>query len=322
MENISRLQTEHPDEPHPVRRGAQEVGGAIVGATFTFIALFVPFLMVPGLASLLFHELIVLVAVIIVISLLVALTVTPTLMILFFPEGRPAAEELGPIARLSHQSIVGLRRIYRPILGFCLRRPRLVVSCILVVAIGGLGSLRMVASEFLPRVDDGYVTAKLRMPTGASVAETDRVLQRVEQALADVPDIKQYFRLSGGMVWGLVTHEIPNEGQVDIELVPPHDRALNTDQWVDKYGPEITRAASVPGARLMVMHTKMRGIRMAGAFPVEVEVRAPRRVPLEQMAEVAAQVRGQIKDVPGLAKLNVSLDVSKPLTASQLQTWG
>lgn len=312
MENISRLQTEHPEEPHPVRRGVDEVGGAVIGATLTFTALFLPFLMVPGLASLLFHELIVLVSVIILLSLLVALTVTPTLMNLFFPEGRPGAETMGPVARFSHRLLRSLQQAYTPLLAFCLRRPWMIVSVILLISVIGLGALGLVGSEFLPRVDDGYVIAKLKMPTGTSVAETDRVLERVEQALVDVPDIKQYFRLTGGRVWGLVTYEIANEGEVDIELVPGHERKLDTDQWVDKYGPEITKAAMVPGARLKVMHMKMRGIRMAGEFPVEVEIKAPRSEPLEQMAEVAAQIRGQLKDVPGLAKLDISLDVSKP----------
>lgn len=312
MENITRLQTEHPEEPHPVRRGVAEVGGAVVGATLTFIALFVPFLMVPGLASLLFHELIVLVAVIILISLVAALTVTPTLMNLFFPEGRPATERRGPVAELSHRTITLLQHNYAPLLNYCLERPWVVVVGVGVLAVVGLSSLGAVATEFLPRVDDGYVIAKLKMPTGTSVAETDRVLERVEAALADVPGIKQHFRLTGGRVWGLVTFEIPNEGEVDIELVPPHERALDTDRWVDKYGPQITKAAMVPGARLKVMHMKMRGIRTAGEFPVEVEIRAPRSEPLEQMAEVAAQVRRQLADVPGLAKLDVSLDVSKP----------
>ncbi|MHB8994697.1 MAG: efflux RND transporter permease subunit [Armatimonadota bacterium] len=312
MENISRLQTEHPEEPHPIRRGVAEVGGAVVGATFTFIALFLPFLMVPGLASLLFRELILLVSVIILISLVVALTVTPALMNLFFPEGRPGAEKMGPMARLSHRTLKGIQRLYTPVLDLCLRRPWLIVGAILGVSFLGLGALRLVGSEFLPRVDDGYVMAKLKMPTGTSVAETDRVLERVEQALVDVPGIKQHFRLTGGRVWGLVTYEVGNEGEVDIELVSAHERDLDTDQWVDKYGPEITKAAMVPGARLKVMHTKMRGIRMTGEFPVEVEIKAPRSEPLEQMAEVAAQVRGQLKDVPGLAKLDVSLDVSKP----------
>lgn len=312
MENITRLQTEHPEEPHPVRTGVTQVSGAVTAATITFLALFLPFLMVPGLASLLFSELIILIALIIVISLVLALTVTPCLLNLFFPEVSLAVERRGPVAQLSHRVIQTILRRYEPLLRFSLRRPQLILIATAALFVAGLASARLMGSEFLPRVDDGYVIAKVKMPTGTSVQETDRVLARIEEALADAPDVKQTFRLTGGRVWGLVTYEIPNEGEVDIELKPAHSRRLTTDQWVDKYGPQITKASMVPGARIKVMHMKMRGIRQTGEFPVEIELRAPRTEPLEKMAQVASKVRGTLKDVPGLAKLDVSLDVSKP----------
>ncbi|OIO97686.1 MAG: hypothetical protein AUJ92_03140 [Armatimonadetes bacterium CG2_30_59_28] len=183
-----------------------QVGDAVVGATATFFALFLPFLMVSGLSSLLFRELILLVA----------------------------------------------------------------------------------------------------------VAKTDRVLQRIEEVALKLSGVKQCFRLSAGKVWGLVTYQIPHEGEVDIELTPPHERPLNTDEWVDKYGPEIVKAAMVPGARIKPMHMKMRGIRQLGEFDVEVELRAPRTESMESMAETANQVRARLKELPMLTKLDVSLDVTKP----------
>jgi HAE1 family hydrophobic/amphiphilic exporter-1 len=312
MENISRLQSEHPEEPHPIRQGVKEVGGAVTAATITFLVLFLPFLLVPGLASLLFRELIILIGIIIAVSLAISLTVTPSLLNLFFPEGSAAAERRGPIAELSHRTLERLSEWYRPRLRSSLAHPYRVLALVALVFLAGLAAARFMGSEFLPRVDDGYVIAKVKMPTGTSVAETNRVLERIEQALSQTPGVKQTFRLTGGKVWGLVTYEIPNEGEVDIELVPPRRRSLTTDQWVDQFGPQITKAAMVPGARIKVMHMKMRGIRTLGEFPVEVELRAPRTEPLEKMAQVAGKVRAILKDVPGLAKLDVSLDVTKP----------
>lgn len=75
------------------------------------------------------------------ISLVVALTVTPMLMNLFFPEGRPRAEKMGPVVRLSRRALESLQRAV-PVLDFCLRRPWLVVSSILLVSVVGLGALR------------------------------------------------------------------------------------------------------------------------------------------------------------------------------------
>ncbi len=312
LENIVRLQTEHPDEPHPVRRGADEVAGAVIAATITFMVLFLPFLLVPGLASLLFREVMILIALIILVSLIVALTVTPSLIALFFPEGSPVAERRGPVAELSHRTMHALHNWYRPVLRRSLAHPYVVLGAVGLLSIAGLASYSFLGSEFLPQVDDGRVMAKVKMPPGTAVEETNRALERVEQALDDVPFVKQTFRLTGGRVKGMVTYESAYEGELDIQLVPPHDRPVDTDQWVDKYGPQITRAAMVPGARIRVSHRKIPGLRQRGTFPVQVDLRAPRTEPMEQMAQLAAKVRGEIKDVPGLTKLDVSIDVSKP----------
>ncbi|MFP3928377.1 MAG: efflux RND transporter permease subunit, partial [Desulfobacteraceae bacterium] len=81
LENISRHRLLDPggDVSEQAVQAADEVGPAIVAATLSFLALFVPFLIVPGLTSLLFRELILVVAGIVVISLTVAVTVTPML---------------------------------------------------------------------------------------------------------------------------------------------------------------------------------------------------------------------------------------------------
>ncbi|MCA1747629.1 MAG: efflux RND transporter permease subunit, partial [Bacteroidales bacterium] len=81
LENISRLRREHPggDIVRQAEDATDEVGPAIVAATLSFLALFVPFIFVPGLVSVLFRELILVMASIVVISLAVAVTVTPML---------------------------------------------------------------------------------------------------------------------------------------------------------------------------------------------------------------------------------------------------
>ncbi len=93
-----------------------------------------------------------------------------------------------------------------------------------VLAVLVLGSIIVIAphvgTEFLPRMDDGRVMIKVRLPTGASVYETDKALKRIEALLKGDPLIESYFTLVGGKVWGLYTYLIANEGEIDIQLVP------------------------------------------------------------------------------------------------------
>ncbi len=99
IENITRwrqenvVRDEHDVNAKPMNALAvdatAEVGVAVLAATLSFLALFVPFLLVPGLVSLLFRELILVIAGIVVLSLIVALSVTPMLMAVIF--GKPGA---------------------------------------------------------------------------------------------------------------------------------------------------------------------------------------------------------------------------------------
>ena len=81
IENITRLKHKSPDvaTDEIAISATSEVGPAVVAATLSFMAIFVPFLLVPGLTSLLFRELILIIAGVVLISLLTAITLTPML---------------------------------------------------------------------------------------------------------------------------------------------------------------------------------------------------------------------------------------------------
>ena len=66
-----------------------------------------------------------------------------------------------------------------------------------------LDPVRLAACDL--QVHDGRIMVKLRMPSGTSVAETDRVLAAIEKELDGVPHVRSVFALAGGRVWGLAT---------------------------------------------------------------------------------------------------------------------
>jgi HAE1 family hydrophobic/amphiphilic exporter-1 len=312
LENITRLQTEEPDERTPVQTGATQVSGAVLTATLTFIALFLPFLLIPGLVSLLFQELIITVAITIVLSLLVALTVTPSLAALLFPEGRPVSAKPGRIGRMAEATMKGITVVYRPLLAWSLRFRWIVMVIVLALFGVGVYFLLSLGSEFLPPADDGLITVKLKMPTGTSVEQTDKVIAQMAKTVQEQPSVQRYSVLSGAKVIGLVTYEIANEGEVDIQLVPPAKRSLTTDEYVRKLGPVIQQQVKAAGAKIKVFHTKLKGLRTIGEFDIEVQLLAPRSEPMERLYESASAVAGRLKTLPALTNIDVSIDITKP----------
>lgn len=312
LENITRIQEEEPEELNPVQKGAEQVSGAVLTATLTFIALFLPFLLVSGFVSLLFSELILTVAITIVLSLIVALTLTPTLTSLLFKEGKPVQIKKGIISKLADGFIQLIIKPYKPLLKLSLKFRWIVVIVTLGLFYVGIIFLGKIGSEFLPKADDGLITIKIKMPTGSSMEETHKVILQLEKFVKDQPYIEKYSSLSGGKIWGLVTYEIANEGEVNIQLVNPSKRTMTTDEYVENLTPLVQQNVKFPGLKMKTFHTKLKGIKQTGDFDIEIEVIAPRSEPIENIYDNATRVSGLLKQVDGLTGIDVSIDITKP----------
>ncbi len=312
LENITRVQETESETSNPVTKGAIQISGAIVTATLTFLSLFVPFLLIPGLSSLLFKELVITVAIIIALSMLVSLTVTPMLMALFYPQGKKIKQKGTFITRLSDGFINGLIYIYKPILNWSLRLRWLVLGIFLLLLIPGFYYFQQTGSEFLPKADDGIITVKVIMPTGTSMSETDKVLKQVEKVVSQQDYIHGYASLAGGKVWGLVTTEKSFEGELNVQLVPASQRPMNTDEYVEKLRPAVMKAVKAPGATIKVFHTKMKGIRRTGKFDIELEISAPRSESMTKIFNEASQIRKELASLDYLKGLDMSLELTKP----------
>ncbi|MFO7605711.1 MAG: efflux RND transporter permease subunit, partial [Desulfurivibrionaceae bacterium] len=305
IEGISRHRLDKPEESAADQAVAatREVGPAIVAATLSFLALFVPFLIVPGLTSLLFRELILVVAGIVVISLLMAITVTPMLTAAFFSGHRRGR---GPtrFERAFDRFADG----YGWFLGWVLRGRWLTLALFLAVFLLALWLAGRLGGEFLPAVDDGRIMIKAKLATGAAVRETDLVLADIEARLAGDPLIKSMFTMAGGRVQGLYTYEIANEGEVDIQLVPKGERQVSTKAYVAKLRHRLSQV-EVPGGLVMVRQMPIKGIHGLGGSDLVVEVRGQEVAPLFDLAQQVAQT---IRAGGEMRNVYVSMDVSRP----------
>lgn len=305
IENISRLRHERPEEAadrHAIG-GSAEVGPAIVAATVSFLALFVPFLLVPGLTSLLFRELILVIAGIVIISLVVAVTLTPMLVTIFF--GRSAQRRSATrFERFFDRFTDG----YGWLLDLALRG-RWAVALAFVAVLGlAFWTIGRVGGEFLPPVDDGRIMIKVMMPTGASVHETDRVLRQIEQRIADDPLIESTFAIAGGQVMGLYTYEVANQGQIDIQLVPKSRRDISTTDYVTRLQPIVGQVPAF-GGRIMARQMPIKGIHGLRAAEVVVEIRGQEMDTLADLADRTAQTMGGMSQ---FRNVSVSMDITKP----------
>ncbi|MBN2594494.1 MAG: efflux RND transporter permease subunit [Sedimentisphaerales bacterium] len=302
VENITRIKNLNGSEA--TLKAMSEIGTALLAATLSYLALFLPFLLVPGLISLLFKELVMVIAGIVVLSLFIALTLTPLIADRLIKKGHIKAGIGHFIDKVNDYAAEG----YGKLLTVALRLKWVVV--LIAAALLGLGIylFGVTGSEFFPEIDDGRVMVKVILPAGTSVEKTNGILETIEQKIKDDDVIQSCFTLVGGRVWGLYTYEIAEQGEADIQLVTKTQRKISTDDFIKKLRPEMAKIP-VPGGKIAVMHMPIKGIRKTGQQQVEVKVNGSDLAEIFAFAQKAVSTLNQTE---GLTGVNLSMDMTKP----------
>ena len=305
IETVSHRKKENPDKSiiEVASNASKEIGPALIAGTLSFMALFVPFLLVPGLLSLLFTELILVIAGIVVTSLFMAVTVTPMLTSVFMRD-EANTKNKGMFAAL----FTRITTYYGLLVQALCKIPKTVLLIFVIIASLSFTLLPYLGSEFLPRLDDGRVMIKVKLPTGTSVDQTNKLLSKIEENLQDFSEISTVFTLAGGKVWGLYTFEIANEGELDIQLVPLENRKITTKQFIKKLRPIIAKIP-VPGGKAMVMQMKVKGIKKIGNSDIELKIRGDN---ITKLYEIAGKAKNIMNGIPELTNVNISMDMTKP----------
>jgi multidrug efflux pump subunit AcrB len=197
---------------------------------------------------------------------------------------------------------------YETLLRAALARRKLVLGVFAAILIAGGVLFSFLGSEFLPAMDDGRILVKVKLPTGASVAETDGILSDIEGKIAKDPLIESYFTLAGAKVVGLYAFEIANEGEINIQLVPRHKRKLGTGDYIKKLRGVLSKV-SVPGGNLIVAQMKMKGMRKIGEADIEVKIKGEDIKILFDLARKTSETMNTLKH---FRNVYVSMDLTKP----------
>lgn len=306
IEAITRRREENQEQPinELVVAATTDIGPAVVASTLAFLALFIPFLMVPGLVSLLFRELILVVAGIVLISLGTAVTITPMLTAALLGNVKHDPTKISRFEVLFERITQAYGRFLERTLG---QSRRVLVGFIIIAIIGGFVMSRL-GSEFLPQMDDGRVMIKVKLPTGASLAETDKVLREIEQQVGGDKRIESLFAMAGGRAVGTVTFEVANEGEINLQLVPAHSRNINTQDYIAKLRPVIAKIQA-PGGKISVSQMKVKGLRKLGDADIEVKIKG---ADIQQLFAIARKTAQTMTGLKQFTNVYVAMDLSKP----------
>ncbi|PNE25077.1 multidrug transporter AcrB [Tannerella sp. oral taxon 808] len=146
--------------------GTNEVAISVIASTLTMIAVFFPLTMVTGMTGVLFKQLGWMMCVIMVVSTVAALSLTPMLCSRLLRLQRKPSKLFRAFYRPIQRALDALDAGYARLLGWAVCHRRLMVLMCIAFFVLSLLCARSIGTEFFPQQDNGYITAKLELPVG------------------------------------------------------------------------------------------------------------------------------------------------------------
>ena len=295
LENVERLMAERHLAPLDATIEAmREVSGAVVAIVLVLCAVFIPVAFLGGIAGRLYQQFAVTVAISVVISGVVALTLTPALCALLL---KPTHKE-SALFRPFNRAFAALTAFY--IGGVRLVLKHAIVSLLLFAAVlgGSVWLIRTIPGSFVPSEDMGFLYGALVLPDGATLGRTGRFGGSVQEALMQNPSVEHVFSISGFDLIG--GGNKTNAGTMFITLKPWDQRPV-TSYDVIAYGGQKT-APLRDGMALLFNPPPIRGLGTAAGFEAYVQNRADGDP--KKLAVVLQEFNAELRKNPQLAGIN------------------
>ncbi|MBD2309205.1 efflux RND transporter permease subunit [Chroococcidiopsis sp. FACHB-1243] len=217
---------------------SREVESALVASTSTNLVAVLPFLLIGGLFSLLFRELILTISFAVAASILVAVTVVPMMTSRLMGIKRSSGIGKFWLLREFNRKFEAATRSYGNFLNRLLRW-RFIVVFLAFLVLGG-GSVWMagqIPQEILPRIDTGQARLFVQFPPGTALETNRKVMKIVDDILLKQPETEYIFSTAGGFLFGNNTSENPLRGSSNITLKP----GTNVEAYVARVSQEFDR---------------------------------------------------------------------------------
>jgi CzcA family heavy metal efflux pump len=299
VENIYTHIARGQSRSEAVQSAVSEITIPIIGSTITPVVVFLPLTLLTGVTGVFFRSLALTMAVALLTSLVLALAFTPVIAQRFVTAKAGEQDE-------THGRVLGaIVRRYESILSLALDRRWIVAVTIVVVLAGSYLLFQTLGSEFLPEFDESAFVLDYLAPAGSSLAETNRMLDHVEELLMKTPEIESYSRRTG-LEMGLFVTE-PNTGDFAVKLKPDHKRS--THEVIAELREQIAESEPALEVEFVGIVPDVIGDLEGNPEPIEVKLFSEDAQALQSTAD---EVETAIKKVSGVVDTLNGVVISGP----------
>jgi hydrophobic/amphiphilic exporter-1 (mainly G- bacteria), HAE1 family len=304
LENITRYVEQGERPLAAAYKGAAEIGFTIVSISISLIAVLIPLLLMGGIIGRLFREFAVTLAMAILVSLVVSLTLTPMMASRFLRANHEARH--GRFYQWSERMFESVLGAYERGLDVALRHS-FVTLCIFFATVAlSVYLFVLIPKGFFPQQDNGFLTAVSEMPQDISFAEMKRRQVELNTIVQADPAVDSIAMFIGGGGTAL------NSGRMYITLKPRDERDAGAQQIIARLRPKL---AKVEGARLYMQASQ--DVRLGGrASRTQFEFTL-QDANLAELNEWAPKILAAMKTLPQLR--DVATDQQTEGTTVQLR---
>ena len=296
VEQIYRSREEHPDEPMPivVSRAIRYLFPAMVASSLSTIVIFVPFILMSGVAGAYFKVLAFTMIIALFASFIVTWLVLPALFLLF-PNNTKTIKK--PLAANSVEKGGWIR--------FFIRHSYIsilfIIACIIILFV----LPAKMPSGFLPEMDEGGIVLDFSSPPGTTLEETDRMLKEVDKIIKQQPEVETFSRRLGTQMGFFITE--PNQGDYLIQLKKKRNKT--TDEVSSDLRSKIEVSLPQLNIDFGQVIADMLGDLMSSIKPIEIKVYGDNRKKLE---EISKELKVIIDSVKGTADVFDGIVIAGP----------
>ena len=306
LENIfrhresGRLGTQTMSRAEAASIGTKEVLIAVIGATATNVAVFVPLWGMQGPMGKILSSFAFTVAISTVFSLIVSLTVTPLLASRLLSE---KIKQPGKASLKLDALFKKLEDLYGKSISFFVMRKRrsaAFIAAVLVVFILSIIGFSKIEMELIPKSDGGRIQVSVELPQGNSLDMTAQVLKEIESRLAAYSEVRSLLTTLGNA--GSLNRDV-SVAQMEISLVPKKSRKMSNDEAAAA----MTRTLSdIPGAVIKVSAPSEMAI--AEGAPIDLYLKGTESAVLSDLGN---KLRNRIAAVPGITNASINTKSGK-----------
>jgi len=282
VEQIHRTHEEFPEKPTKELLSGS-VGfllPAMIGSSVSTIVIFLPFMILSGVAGAYFKILTNTMMITLICSFLVTWIGLPVIYLLLSGKTNTVTKQHPEAHRMSGKWI-----------SFFILRPLISIGFIAFLLFAILFISGRLETGFLPEMDEGSIVLDYTSPPGTSLQETDRMLREVEKILPTIPEIESYSRRTGAQMGFFITE--PNYGDYLIQLKTKRNRSTN--EVIDEIRKKVESSQPALKIDFGQVIGDMLGDLMSSTQPIEIKIYGDNVNVLQNLANQVADITTKVK---------------------------